>query len=160
MELSAIEIFVKVVDTGSFSAAARGLGVSKSHTSKRVSQLEDRLGARLLQRTTRKLTLTEAGQTFYDRCAQILADLRDAEQAIAELSDAPRGLLRMAVPMSFGLRYVAPVVAEFAREFPEVSLDVHYSDAKVDLLEDGFDLAIRTGSKSVSRVGRMSASRR
>lgn len=152
MDLSSIEIFVKVVDAGSFSAAARTLGVSKSHTSKRVSQLEDRLGARLLQRTTRKLTLTEAGRTFYERCSHILGQLEEAEQLIAELSNSPRGRLRMAVPMSLGLRYLAPLVAEFAKEFDAVMLDVQYSDARVDLLEEDYDLAIRVGKLSDSSM--------
>jgi len=152
MDLSAIEIFVKVVDAGSFSAAARALGVSKSHTSKRVSQLEDRLGARLLQRTTRRLTLTEAGRLFYDRCARVLDELSEAEQVITELSTSPRGTLRMAVPMSFGVRFVAPLVADFTADFPEIDVDVQHSDARVDLLADEFDLAIRIGQLSDSSM--------
>ena len=143
-DLSEIGVFVKVVATGSFSQAARDLGLPKSTVSRKVSQLEERLGARLLQRTTRKVALTEVGAMYHERCARILPELEDAERAVTELQDVPRGLLRIAAPSRFGM--LGPVVAEFLSLYPDVKVEVVCSDRVVDLIEEGFDVAIRAGS--------------
>ncbi len=143
-DLSEIGVFVKVVATGSFSQAARDLGLPKSTVSRKVSQLEERLGARLLQRTTRKVALTEAGAMYHERCARILPELEDAERAITELQDVPRGLLRIAAPSRFGM--LGPLVTEFLSLHPDVKVEVVCSDRLVDLIEEGFDLAIRAGA--------------
>lgn len=143
--ISELEIFVTVVDAGSFTAAAEDLGVSKSHVSKQVSALEDRLGAQLLHRTTRSLSVTDAGQGFYERGTLILEQLEEAERAVMQLQTKPRGRLKVSVPMTFGVRHVAPIVAEFLREYPEISIDLDLSDRKVDMIDEGFDLAIRIG---------------
>jgi DNA-binding transcriptional LysR family regulator len=143
-DLSEIGVFVKVVQVGSFSQAARDLGLPKSTVSRKVAQLEERLGARLLQRTTRKVALTEVGAMYHERCARILPELEDAERAVIELQDVPRGLLRIAAPLRFGL--LGPVVAEFLSLYPDVRVEVVCSDRIVDLIEEGFDLAIRAGT--------------
>lgn len=144
--LQGLEIFVAVVQHGSFSAAARELGVSKSHTSKQISQLEDRLGARLLNRTTRKLVLTDVGASFYERCRGIMDDIAEAELAVSQMVEEPTGLLRLAVPMSFGQDFVAPALAEFLEKYPDVEVDMHLNDRKVDIVDEGFDLAVRVGN--------------
>ncbi len=144
--LDELEVFVRIVDTGSLSGAARALGVSKAHVSKRLAALEDRLGARLLQRTTRKVSLTDAGRSFYDRAGTILRDLEEAERAVVSLQSAPRGLLRMSVPMSFGQRYVLPLALEFMRRHPELAVEISFSDRRVNLVEEGYDLAVRVGT--------------
>src|SRR5262249_50346755 len=139
-DLSEIGVFVKVVATGSFTQAARDLGLPKSTVSRKVAQLEERLGARLLQRTTRKVALTEVGAMYHERCARILPELEEAERAVIELQDVPRGLLRIAAPLRFGL--LGPVVAEFLSLYPDVRVEVVCSDRVVDLIDEGFDLAI------------------
>ncbi len=146
MNLSEYEIFVAVVDHGSFTSAAESLGVSKSHASKQVSALEDRLGARLLNRTTRRLDLTDVGAAFYDRCVQILSEIEEAERAVTQLQTEARGKLRVSAPMSFGLEYVAPVIAQLLEDNDELEIDIDYSDRRVDLLAEGFDVAVRIGS--------------
>ncbi len=143
--LGPIAAFVRVVETGSFTAAATSLGVSKSQVSRSVRALEDRLGARLLHRTTRAVTPTEAGQAFYGRCARILADLEEAEEAVAHLQAAPRGTLRLSLPQSFGVRYLAPIIADFLMKYPEVRVEASFTERRVDLVDEGFDLAIRIG---------------
>ncbi len=137
--------FIKVVDTKSFTAAADRLNLSKSVVSRRIGELENRLGARLLNRTTRKLSLTEVGQAYYERCARILADLEEAEQAVADLHAAPRGRLRVNAPVSFGVRHLAPAVAEFINRYPSIEVEMDLNDRFVDLVEEGYDLAIRIG---------------
>ena len=143
--ISELEIFVTVVDTRSFTAAAEELGVSKSHVSKQVSALEDRLGAQLLHRTTRSLSLTDAGHAFYERGALVLEQLEEAERAVMQLQTKPRGRLKVSVPMTFGVRYISPIVAEFLEQYPEIKVELDLSDRKVDLVDEGFDLAIRIG---------------
>lgn len=144
-DLSQLELFTRVVETGSFTAAAAQLGVSKSFVSRQVGALEDRLGARLLQRTTRKVTLTDVGRVFHQRCARILEDLEEAELAVSSLQNTARGTLRVSAPMSFGIRYISPAVASFLRQHRELSVDVDFSDRRVDLVDEGFDLAVRIG---------------
>lgn len=140
-----LEAFVAVVEDGSFTAAAATLGVSKSYVSKQVSALEDRLGARLMNRTTRSLSLTSAGQAFFDRCSQILVEIENAERAVTQLQTEPRGLLRLSVPLTFGVRWLAPLIADFMSQHAELEVEVDFSDRKVDLVDEGFDLVVRIG---------------
>lgn len=142
-DLSAILAFVEVVEGGSFSAAARRLGLTRSAVSRQVAGLEDRLGARLLNRTTRRLSVTEAGAVYHQRCVRILAEAAAAERAVADLDDAPRGLLRVNAPMSFGLGHLGPAVAEFLVRHPAIRVDLTLDDRVVDLVGEGFDLAVR-----------------
>ena len=142
-DFEALAIFAKVVEMHSFSAAATELNLSKATVSKAVSRLEARLHARLFNRTSRRLALTDAGRQLSLRAAHILAEGEAAESdALTEVS-APRGLIRIAAPMSFGLVHVAPMLPEFLATYPEISVDFHMSDAPVDLIADGFDAAIR-----------------
>jgi len=136
-------MFAKVAEEGSFAAAARVMGVSVATVSRAVARLEDRLGARLFNRTSRQLSLTEFGRTICEKASQIYRQAEEAESAAREMSVQPRGLVRLAVPMSFGLRWVAPLLPGFFRLYPEVSIDLHLSDASVDLVADGFDAALR-----------------
>jgi DNA-binding transcriptional LysR family regulator len=138
-----MEVFVRVVELGGFSAAARVLGMSKSSVSKRVSALEDRLGAQLLLRTTRHLTLTDAGQAFHDRAVRILAETEDAEAAVSRLQAAPRGVLRVNAPVSFGVAHLGPLLPDFLARHPDLSVDLVLNDRVVDLVDEGFDVAIR-----------------
>ncbi|MBC8068796.1 MAG: LysR family transcriptional regulator [Deltaproteobacteria bacterium] len=151
-DLAQLEIFVHVVADGGFTSAAHSLGVSKSFVSRQLGALEDRLGARLLNRTTRKLTLTDVGTAFYEQCRRILDELAEAEAAVTNLQTAPRGTLRVAAPMSFGFRYVAPEVSQFLADHDELSIDLDLADRRVDLLDEGFDLAIRIGKLADSSL--------
>lgn len=141
-----VAVFVRVVDTGSFTRAADSLEISKAAVSKSIGRLEQRLGARLLQRTTRKLTLTEAGDAFYKRGAAALAELNDAEQEISQLTHTPRGLLRVTAPVYLGSVTLAPLLREFRQRYPEVSLDLDLNDQRVDLVQERFDVAVRISS--------------
>ncbi len=143
--LSAMGIFVKVVNEGSFSAAARASSLTPSAVSKQVGRLEDRLGARLFNRTTRHLSLTEVGRGFYDRCCQILVDVEEAEDAVANLHAAPRGTLKLNVPVAFGRLWITGLIPEFMQRYPEIKLDLNLHDRFVDLLSEGYDLAVRIG---------------
>lgn len=137
--------FAKVVELGSFAAAAERLEVSTSAVSRQVAELEAHLEVRLLNRTTRRLSLTEAGQAFYERCVQLLADLEETEAAVRSEAVVPKGTLRITCGVTFGERYLAPAVAEFAGRHQQVAFDIDLSDRSVDLVEEGFDLAIRIG---------------
>jgi DNA-binding transcriptional LysR family regulator len=143
--LSDIEILVSVVTLGSYTDAARSLGISKSYASKQVRALEDRLGVKLLHRTTRNVTPTDAGRAYVERCAALLEDLRQAEQEVTAMQEAPRGSLRLSVPVSYGVRHVAPSLARFMALHPALRVSVDLSDRRVDLIEEGYDLAIRIG---------------
>ncbi|MBO2584274.1 LysR family transcriptional regulator [Shewanella algae] len=149
---NALPVFVAVVESGSFSAAAKQLGSSKSAISKRISQLETRLGVQLLYRTTRSLSLTEAGERYYDSVRHAVRFAREAEDAIGELQHSPKGLLRMSVPMVYGRRYVAPLMAEFLQRFPDIRLQLELSDSHTDLIAEGFDLALRIGELADSSL--------
>ncbi len=140
-----LQAFVAVVEAGSFTAAAERLGLAKSAVSRRVSTLEDRLGVQLLRRTTRRLNLTESGRSFYARSARILADLDEAESAVAQQHGELRGTLRVALPLSFGIRHMVRPIAEFSRQHPHVTFDLDLNDRRIDLLEEGADLAVRIG---------------
>lgn len=141
----AMQVFTRVVEYGSFAKAAERLGISTSACSRHVADLEAHVDSRLLNRTTRRLSLTESGQAFYERCVQVLADLAEAEQAAAATAARPRGTLKLTCSISFGVRHIAPLLAQFAARHPEMRFDVQLSDRFVDLVEEGFDLAIRIG---------------
>jgi DNA-binding transcriptional LysR family regulator len=138
--------FAKVVELGSFARAADRLSVSTSAVSRQVADLEAHLDVRLLNRTTRRLSLTEAGQAFYERCIQLLSDLEEAESSLRSAAVEPKGTLRVTCGVTFGERYLAPAIAEFAARHAQVSFDLDLSDRAVDLVEEGFDLAIRIGA--------------
>lgn len=144
--LTCMKTFVAVVESESFTAAGARLDISKAIASKYVGILEDHLGTRLLNRTTRRLSLTESGTAYYERCVQILADVDEAEQAAGQMTAIPRGTLKVAMPVSFGTICIAPLMSEYMRRYPEVKLDIALADRRVDLIEEGFDLAIRVGS--------------
>ncbi|MCX7206816.1 MAG: LysR family transcriptional regulator [Proteobacteria bacterium] len=143
--MTAIPVYVAVVECGSFSAAATRLGLTKSAVSKRILQLEAQLGTRLLQRTTRRQSLTEAGESYYDYARQALALAREGADFIAGLQQQPQGLLRISVPMAFGRLHLSPLVPAFLHAHPAVQLDMVMDDQMVDLIDGGFDLAIRIG---------------
>jgi len=137
--------FTHVVEVGSFARAADRLDVSVSAVSRHVSGLEAHLGVRLLNRTTRRLSLTESGQAFYERCVQLLADLEEAEEAVTAAAVVPRGTLRITASISFGAGYLGPLIAEFQQRHPQLRFDVELSDRAVDLVEERIDVAFRIG---------------
>jgi DNA-binding transcriptional LysR family regulator len=141
----ALEAFVRVVEAGSFVRAAERLDVSVSSLSRHVAELEAHLGARLLNRTTRRLSLTENGQGFFERAVQLLADLEEAEGAVSATTVEPRGTLRLTCGVTFGARHLAGAIADFQALHPQVRFDIELSDRIVDLVDEGLDLAIRVG---------------
>lgn len=143
--LTSMSVFVKAVDLGSFAAAADLLGLSGPMVGKHVRFLEERLGVRLITRTTRRQSLTEFGRAYYERCRAILAEADAADALAADQLSEPRGKLRVTMPVHFGRRCVAPVLLEFARRYPMLELDLSFNDRFADLAEDDYDLAIRTG---------------
>ena len=138
--------FLEVVDRRSVTRAAEALSIAPSAVSRRIKDLEARLGAQLLIRTTRSMSLTDAGQGFYDRARAILAEVEEAEAEVADAGRALHGPLRIAAPLSFGVRHLGPILAEFAAGHPDLELDIDLSDRQVDLVAEGFDLAVRIGS--------------
>ena len=144
--LAAMRAFVQVVEAGSFVRAAGRLGASTSSTSRLIADLETHLGARLLNRTTRKLSLTETGQAYYERCVQLLADVDEAEAVAGAAAAAPTGRLKLTCPYNLLAQPIAPALAEFNRRYPQVSFDVTVADRVVDLVDEGFDLAVRIGA--------------
>lgn len=153
--LLAMRVFATVVETGSFARAAQQLHLSATAVSRYVAELERHLGAQLLQRSTRRLNLSELGANYYDRCRLILADVEEAEAQVATSESQPRGTLRLSLPHSFGLRYIAPLIPEFCLRYPELQLELDFSDRIVDLVEEGVDMAVRiTGEPKTSLVAR------
>lgn len=150
-----LQAFVAVVEAGSFTAAADRLGIAKSAISRRVSSLEERLGAQLLRRTTRRLSLTEPGSGLYERALRIIADLDEAEAAVTAEHGELRGQLRVALPLTFGVRHMCEPIAEFQRQHPGIEFSLDLNDRRVDLIEEGVDLAIRIGHlKDSSMIAR------
>ena len=141
--LAELDVFARVVTAGSMSAAGRELGLSPPVISKRIKSLEERLGTRLLQRTTRQLALTESGQGFYERVVAILASVDEAEAWVSRRAAAAHGLLRVSAPTSFGRMHLAPHLVDFLKAYPEITLDLSLSDQFVDIVAEGYDLAIR-----------------
>ena len=144
-DLGEIVAFVSAVDEGSFVAAGRAMGLTRSAVGKAMSRLEERLGARLLNRTTRQLSLTDVGRSFYERCTQLLADLDEAEAGAGRPGSVPRGVLRLTIPAAFGRLHVLPLLADYLSQWPELEAEVNLTDRVMDIVEEGFDLAIRIG---------------
>ena len=144
--LGEMEMFAAVAEQGSFTGAAHHLGVSTSAVSKYVIALESRLGVRLLNRTTRRLSLTEAGRNFREWCERIAADVSEAEQSVASLQAEPRGVLTVNAPMSFGQRHLGPFLSDFLAHYPSVQVDMTMTDRRIDIVEEGYDIAIRIGA--------------
>src|ERR1700758_2981386 len=147
--LTSMTVFAKVATTRSFSGAARELGISQATASKHVQTLEDWLGARLLHRTTRRVALTEAGESFFVQCSRILEDMEAARSA-AKPQAPVRGNMRITAPVVFGSTRLGPLVVDFLQQHPDLSLNVELSDRSVDLIEEGYDLAIRTAPTNVN----------
>lgn len=143
--ITSMRVFVRAAHAGSLSAAARHLGMSPAMATKHVNALEARLGVKLFHRTTRRLSLTEPGSNYLEACQRILPDIDEAEAAATSQRLKATGLLRMNVPLSFGTRYVAPLIPEFSRQHPEVRIELGLSDAQLDLIAGSWDLAIRIG---------------
>lgn len=139
-------VFVKVVEQGSFIAAARSLGLPKTTVSRKVQELEARLGAQLLHRTTRRLGLTEAGNVYFEHCQRIAQELEEAEGAVGQLQGGPRGWLRFTVPYSIGIAWISPLLGQFHAQYPEIRLDMHMSNDPVDLIGSEIDVALRVGT--------------
>ena len=143
--LDGIAVFVGVINAGSFTAAAHALGHSTSYVSKTITRLEKRLGSRLLNRTTRTISLTDAGRAYYERCSQIVIDAENAERSINQLQENPGGLLRINAPASFGSKYLLDVLSQFMHRYPEVKLEVEFNDRFIDVVAEGYDVVIRVG---------------
>ena len=144
--LSEMEAFINVVDKGGFTGAAARLGVSKSAVSKHISALEERLGARLLDRTTRRVNPTEIGLSYYEKAKKVLAEAADADEMVTAMQSSPRGTLRISVPVSFGLKYGSKAVTRFLKQYPDVGIELVLDDRFVDLIKEGYDLALRIGT--------------
>ena len=157
-----MQTFVRVVETGSLSNAAERMNIVKSAVSRRLSDLESRLGVQLLNRTTRRLHLTDSGKQFYQRCLRILADLDETEQTISSEHANLRGTIRIAAPLSFGLLHLSPVLDDFLKEHKEVNLDLDLNDRVINLMDEGFDLGIRIGQleESSLKAKRLAPSKR
>ncbi len=153
--IDAMRAFVTVVSEGAFTRAAERLDISPQLVSKYVSQLEQHLGVRLLNRTTRRIHLTEAGTSYHQRAQQILHDIDDMESQIGDLQTEARGLLRISAPVSFAIRHMAPLLREFQKAHPRVGIDLQLNDRKVDVVEEGFDVVLRIGHlKSSSLIAK------
>ena len=150
--LTGMRLFAEVVDAGSFSEAGRRLGLAASSVSRQVTGLEDALNARLLNRSTRSLSLTHAGEVYYERVRRILSEVSETNAAVAQLEATPRGLLKLNAPVVFGRRHIAPHVADFCHKFPDVSIDLTLTDHFVDVIESGADVVIRVGGLSDSSL--------
>ncbi|NVB84852.1 MAG: LysR family transcriptional regulator [Kofleriaceae bacterium] len=150
MDLNEMVVFARVVQAGSFTAAAKALAMPKSTVSRKVAELEERLDARLLQRTTRKLSLTDVGRTYYEYCARIAGEAEDAERAVSDLQATPRGLLR--VTAGVNPTWLGPIASEYMKRYPEVQLELYCTGRSVDLVEERFDVGIRAGTLADSSL--------
>lgn len=150
MDLNELLVFAKVVQAGSFTAAGAALRMPKSTVSRKVSELETRVGAQLLQRTTRKLRLTEVGRAYFEHAARAVAEAEQAEQAVSLMQSAPQGLLRVTAPVNFSV--LGPLTGEFLARYPEVRLELLCTDRRVDLVAEGFDVAVRAGNLADSAL--------
>ncbi len=154
-DLNDMVVFARVVEAKSFSAAARRMGASKSRVSKAIAKLERALKALLLNRSTRGLSLTEVGSAFYEHCSRIAAEAQQAEEVVSQLHSEPRGVLKLTAPVAFGTLHVAPALPEFLARHPDLSIDVTITDRMVDLVEEGYDVAIRiTREPDLNHVAR------
>lgn len=151
-EIGGFVTFARVVEQASFTGAAEVLGLSKSAVSKQVARLEETLGVRLLNRTTRKLQVTEAGNVFYERCRRIVDEVEEARAAVTSLQASPRGVLRVNAPVSYGLLHLSKILPDFMKRYPELQVDLGLSDRKLDLLSEGVDVAVRIGHMSDSSL--------
>jgi DNA-binding transcriptional LysR family regulator len=142
-DFEGLAMFAKVAEERSFAAAAQAMGVSVATVSRAVTRLEERLGGRLFNRTSRRLALTDYGRTLAERASKIYTDAEEVEDVARKASSRPRGLVKLAAPLSFGARWVAPMLPEFFRRFPDISVELHLTDAQTDLIGDGFDAALR-----------------
>jgi DNA-binding transcriptional LysR family regulator len=145
MDLNHLAVFVRVVEAQSFTAAARALGLPKSTVSRRVSQLEEAIGVRLLQRTTRKLSLTDAGHAYFQHASHALAEIEEATSAISDMQGTPRGAVRMTAPVDLGVEVVSDLVTRFVRKHPGIHVDLALTNRTVDMVAEGFDIALRAG---------------
>ena len=145
MDLNDIVVFTKVAETKSFTGAAEQLGLPKSTVSRKLAQLEERLGVRLVQRTTRKLALTEIGEAYYERASRIVADMQAAEQVVTDMQATPRGRLKVTAPIDLSTRYLGAIIAEFIAAHADITVELDATDRVVDLIEDGYDVAVRFG---------------
>lgn len=152
MDLNDILVFTKVVETRSFTGAAEQLGLPKSTVSRKLAQLEERLGVRLVQRTTRKLALTDIGQAYYERCSRIVSDVAAAEQLVTDMQSTPRGRVRITAPIDISTRYLGAICARFVAVNPDVTVELEATDRVVDLIEEGFDVAVRFGALTESTL--------
>lgn len=141
-----MKVFAAVVEAGSFGGAAERLDMSRAMVSKHVAHLEEHLGTRLLHRTTRSRTLSESGADYYDHCVQILGHIAEAEEGAVRFTEAPRGKLRVSMPVSFGILHTVPIVSAYLKQYPDVKIDILLNDSRLDLIEEGIDLAVRIGS--------------
>ena len=148
--LTSMKVFTAVVEAGSFTAASERIEMSRAMVSKYVAGLEARLGTRLLQRTTRKLKLTESGASYFERCVPIMAAIVEAEEGAVNLNASPRGTLRLTMPVSFGILHKGPMISAYLKQYPEVKIDIQLTDRRVDLIEEGLDLAVRIGALAES----------
>ena len=154
-KLTRMKVFVKVVETGSFTAASERMGLSRAAISKYVSQLETSIGGRLLNRTTRHVSTTESGRIYFERCKDILHSLEEADDMVSGLREQPRGTLRISAPSIFAERHLIPLVSQFSKIYPAVNIDMMVSDREVDLVDEGYDLAIRmTNMESSDLIAR------
>ncbi|WP_370218186.1 LysR substrate-binding domain-containing protein [Thalassolituus sp.] len=154
-DLNEMAIFVHVVEAGSFTGAARHLGLPKSTVSRKITQLEERLGVRLIQRTTRSLRLTDTGNAYYNQCARILGEIEEANIAVTRMQSTPTGTLRITAPVLFGSTVLSGLIADYCDQHPQVTVDMALSDQKLDLVQDGIDVAFRVGTlEDSSLIGR------
>jgi len=145
-KLTRMKVFVNVVETGSFTAASDRMGISRAATSKYVSQLETTIGARLLNRTTRHVSTTESGRIYFERCKEILHNIEEADDMVSGLSGEPQGILRISTPSVLAQRHITPLVSKFTKMYPNVNVNIMVSDRYVDLVDEGYDVAIRVSN--------------